>query len=375
MIEFLRKFYKDREFPFLWHYVPALDDLGKPIPGTTVAPKFVLEIGSGKGAFLTQYALKFPCNYILGVEWDLYCARSAIKKLQKLGLENAVVIRGDLFYFLRDLMPANSIDEIHTYFPDPWPKRRQQKNRLILREGFLEQICRVLKPGKRIFYWATDHEEYNNLTLQTFRKFPSAKILEENTAQPTYGIETGFEKKYKEEGRKIYRSVFELRVESYKYRGFFTALLCVLLLLLPPASFGFAGWVGIPLFFAACFLRVWARMHIGEHSRGRELACPEIVKTGPYRYIRHPLYLSNFMAGVAFAVFHAGFSFGALWFCGLYGGFLWWLARNENGFLRGAAASQKEQSRGIALALWNDRFTWLWQIIIILLIFLRKNVF
>jgi tRNA (guanine-N7-)-methyltransferase len=212
MMEFLRKFYKDEEFPFLWHYVPTLDDSGKPISGVSFAPKFVLEIGSGKGAFLTQYALKFPKNYILGTEWDLSCAHSAIKKLQKFGIKNAAVMRGDTFYFLRDLMPSNSIDEIHMYFPDPWPKRRQQKNRLLLREGFLEQICRILKPGKRLFYWATDHEEYNNLALRIFRKFPSAKILEENTAQPTYGIETGFEKKYKEEGRKIYRSVVELDV-------------------------------------------------------------------------------------------------------------------------------------------------------------------
>jgi len=215
MIEFLRKFYKDDNEPLLWHYMPILDDSGKPIPVGGFehdCEKFVLEIGCGKGAFLTQYALKFPQNYILGTEWDLSCAHAAIKKLQKQGLKNAVVMRGDSFYFLRDLMPGNSVDEIHTYFPDPWPKRRHQKNRLILREGFLEQIYRVLKPGKRLFYWATDHKEYNDLALQTFRNFPKAKILEENCAEPTYGIETGFEKKYKKEGREIFRSVVEFDV-------------------------------------------------------------------------------------------------------------------------------------------------------------------
>ncbi|MCL2284435.1 MAG: tRNA (guanosine(46)-N7)-methyltransferase TrmB [Fibromonadales bacterium] len=204
MIEFPHRFYNDDEFPFLWHYMPVRDG----------QPQFVLEIGSGKGAFLIQYAQKFPQNFILGAEWDLCCARSTVKKLQKLGLKNASVMRGDLFYFLRDLIPSNIIDEVHMYFPDPWPKRRHQKNRLILREGFLEQIRRVLKPGQRNFYWATDHEEYNSLALEAFRNFPQAKILEENTAPPTYGIETGFEKKYKKEGRKIYRSVIELRVES-----------------------------------------------------------------------------------------------------------------------------------------------------------------
>jgi tRNA (guanine-N7-)-methyltransferase len=191
----------------------------EPLPLKTLfeegnAEKLVLEIGSGKGAFLSQYAQKFPQNCILGTEWDLLRANLTAKKLKKLGLRNAAIMRGDLFYFLRDLMPRNSIDEVHMYFPDPWPKRRQKKNRLILREGFLTQIYRVLKPGQRFFYWATDHEEYNAFTLKIFRNFPFAKILEENVAQPTAGIETGFEKIYRKEGRKIYRSVIELRVEE-----------------------------------------------------------------------------------------------------------------------------------------------------------------
>jgi len=234
LIEFQRKFYKDENLPFLWHYMLDVDsDSQKPI--TLAEPqkfqplslemlfddaeKLVLEIGSGKGAFLCQYAQKFPNSCILGAEWDLLCASLTAEKIEKLGLKNAAVMRGDLFYFLRDLMPSNSIDEVHMYFPDPWPKRRQHKNRLILREGFLELICRVLKPGQRFFYWATDHELYNTLALRTFRNFPCAKIVEENTAQPTEGIETGFEKKYKKEGREIYRSVVELRIENGELRN------------------------------------------------------------------------------------------------------------------------------------------------------------
>jgi len=175
----------------------------------TKGEKLILEIGCGKGAFLCQYALKFPQNCILGAEWDSYCSNLTANKIAKYKLKNAAVMKGDLFYFLKDLMPAASIDEVHIYFPDPWPKRRHHKNRLVLREGFLEEIHRVLKSGKRPFYWATDHEEYNTLALEAFRNFPHAKIVEENNAAPTHGIETGFEKKYKKEGRSIYRSVVE----------------------------------------------------------------------------------------------------------------------------------------------------------------------
>jgi len=215
-MEFPKKFYKDYELPFLWHYMMVFEEQNLPRqilqPESlfeTKGEKLVLEIGCGKGAFLCQYALNFSQNCILGAEWDAYCSNFTAKKIAKLGLKNAAVMRGDLFYFLKDLMPAASIDEVHIYFPDPWPKRRHHKKRLVLREGFLEQIYRVLKTGKSLFHWATDHEEYNVLALEAFRNFPNAKILEENNAAPTYGIETGFEKKYKKEGRKIYRSVVE----------------------------------------------------------------------------------------------------------------------------------------------------------------------
>jgi tRNA (guanine-N7-)-methyltransferase len=123
-------------------------------------------------------------------------------------LANATMLRGDVFYFLRDCVKDNTVDAFHMYFPDPWPKERHHKNRL-LRPDFLVEVARVLKPGKRIFYWGTDHKEYNEVALEVFDNFKGCKILERNTAEPTEGIMTGFEKKYRKEGRPIYRSVVE----------------------------------------------------------------------------------------------------------------------------------------------------------------------
>jgi protein-S-isoprenylcysteine O-methyltransferase Ste14 len=161
----------------------------------------------------------------------------------------------------------------------------------------------------------------------------------------------------------------------YKYRGIITAFLGLLLLLLPPASFETSIYVGIPFFFAAFFLRIWARLHIGEHSRENELVCNEIIKTGPYRYIKHPLYLSNFMAGTAFALFHAGFSFATLGFCAIYGIFLAILAINENKFLKHAAPQISRPTSHIPSlknSAINDLPTWFWQIAMMGFIFLRK---
>jgi len=160
----------------------------------------------------------------------------------------------------------------------------------------------------------------------------------------------------------------------YKYRGIITAFLGLLLLFLPPAHFEPSCYFGIPIFLVAFFLRIWARLHIGEHSRGDELVCDEIVKTGPYRYIKHPLYLSNFMAGAAFALFHAGFSFATLGFCAIYGIFLVILAINENRFLKRAVlqicpAPNISSPKKSAI---NDLPTWFWQIVMLVLIFARK---
>jgi protein-S-isoprenylcysteine O-methyltransferase Ste14 len=163
----------------------------------------------------------------------------------------------------------------------------------------------------------------------------------------------------------------------YKYRGIITAFFGFLLLFLPPVPFEPSGYAGVPLFLAAFFLRIWARLHIGEHSRGNELVCNEIVKTGPYKYIKHPLYISNFMAGAAFVLFHAGFSLAMFCFCAIYGVFLAILAINENGFLKHVEPQilcSAPRAPSLKKSIINDFPTWLWQIAMLTLIFLRKNI-
>jgi protein-S-isoprenylcysteine O-methyltransferase Ste14 len=137
-------------------------------------------------------------------------------------------------------------------------------------------------------------------------------------------------------------------------------------LLLPPAPF---EPIFILFLIIAIFLRIWARMHIGEHTRGSELACPEIAKTGPYRYIKHPLYISNFIAGLAFAILHAGFSFWSLGFCAIYGGFLLVLAMNENKFMQTSPQSPvPSPKQSIMQSIISDRYTWLSQAALLVLI-------
>ena len=221
--EFYRDLKQDMNDIGIWHYVFRTSEDHKPIRTTDGLPHKLdfnwkdmfpnhndhieVEIGSGKGSFIAEYAKRHPDIFIMGSEWDYTWAAFAVHRMEKMGvLGNASMLRGDVFYFLRDVVKDNTVDAFHMYFPDPWPKEKQNKNRL-LRPDFLTEVARVLKPGKRFFYWGTDHQEYNEIALETFDKFDGCTIVERNTAQPTEGISTGFERKYLKEGRPIYRSV------------------------------------------------------------------------------------------------------------------------------------------------------------------------
>ncbi len=222
--EFYRDFRKDEERLGVWHFThrhlqgskkPIQTEDNQPhknkIDWKTIFPNhndhIEIEVGSGKGGFLLEYAAKHPEIFTLGSEWDATWAYFAARRLvKKKVLDNSAMLRGDIYYFLRDCVSDNTIDAFHMYFPDPWPKERHHKNRL-LRPDFLTEVARVLKPGKRLFYWGTDHAEYNEVALDIFDNFTGATVTQRNIAEPTEGIMTNFEKKYRKEGRPIYRSV------------------------------------------------------------------------------------------------------------------------------------------------------------------------
>jgi protein-S-isoprenylcysteine O-methyltransferase Ste14 len=158
----------------------------------------------------------------------------------------------------------------------------------------------------------------------------------------------------------------------YKYRGFISAVFAVLLLVSPTAQA--FEMLAIPMFALSVSLRVWARMHIGMHSRGSKLCIPCIVKSGPYSFFKHPLYLSNWLAGVSFAVLHSGFSEICIMLCLIYLMFLLLLSFKENAFLKEMPKESqihmfKPQIKDFFKAVSSDKWTWFWQFSFIALIF------
>ena len=225
-IEFERILVPSKDIQKFYHLTVCTDERGKPniIPSKTnpqdgATPVSIedffdtqgpieVEIGCGKGGFMVDYCEKYPEKPFIGIDQEASIAFLAAKRIAKrTHLPHARVLHGDAFYFLRDWFPENTVQIFHMYFPDPWPKKRHRKRRLLKKE-YLEQVRRCAVPGA-LFRWGTDFQKYHEESWAVFTSLPWIEVVEAE-ANPTEGIMTGFEKKYREEGRPIYRSVFRI---------------------------------------------------------------------------------------------------------------------------------------------------------------------
>jgi len=116
-----------------------------------------LEIGFGMGGALVEMARAHPENNYLGVEVYLPGVAQLLLDIQEQGLTNVRVDRRDAVDALERL-PAGSLSRVSLFFPDPWPKKRHKKRRLV-QAPFVEKLRRVLAPGGH-FHAATDWDAY-----------------------------------------------------------------------------------------------------------------------------------------------------------------------------------------------------------------------
>ena len=122
-----------------------------------------LELGAGDGSFLLRHAAAHPGVNFIGVERLLGRLRKIDRKGRRLGLANLRAIRLEAAYLLEWMIPAASLSAIHVYFPDPWPKRRHWKRRLVnLR--FTEIAARALVPGGRLYVRTDDASYFQQMT-------------------------------------------------------------------------------------------------------------------------------------------------------------------------------------------------------------------
>lgn len=166
-----------------------------------------LEIGSGKGLFLINAASSVTGHNFLGVELARKYARMAALRLARRQLANAKIWRGDARLIIGRLVPEASLRVVHVYFPDPWWKKRHKKRR-VFTEELVAQIARALELGGELRV-ASDVEEYFVLIqslIATNPRFREEPVPEPKGPEHELDYLTNFERKYRLEGRPIFRA-------------------------------------------------------------------------------------------------------------------------------------------------------------------------
>jgi tRNA (guanine-N7-)-methyltransferase len=167
--------------------------------------KVSIEYCSGNGAWIIAKALSDPHRYWIAVEKRFDRVRKIWSKMENRGLSNLLIVCGEALTFTRHYLPVNSIDEVFVNFPDPWPKGRHAKHRLI-QHSFIHEISRVMKAEGRAIL-VTDAIDYREQILSEFKKsdgweshFPDPFYVHE---WPDYGA-SYFDALWREKGRLIH---------------------------------------------------------------------------------------------------------------------------------------------------------------------------
>jgi len=168
-----------------------------------------LEIGPGKGAFLLNQARAHPELNFLGLEWANEFYRYCADRMRRWQMTNVRILRADARDFLARCVRDHSVQTVHIYFPDPWPKRRHHKRRFFTPANALH-VWRCLTPGGQL-RTATDHAEYFHLIQQLLldtpgvaERFETIAFFPPDAAAPGEWVGSNFERKYRRQGRPIY---------------------------------------------------------------------------------------------------------------------------------------------------------------------------
>ncbi len=165
-----------------------------------------VELGSGDGSFLAQYAALHPEWNFIGVERLLGRLRKIERKGQRAGLANMRGVRIEASYFLEYMLPKKSVSALHIYFPDPWPKRKHHKHRLI-NERFPLLAYDALVPGGAI-YLRTDDADYFAQMKAVFEACPSFAPIP--TPHSLSEVLTDFERDFLARGVQTLRLALQL---------------------------------------------------------------------------------------------------------------------------------------------------------------------
>jgi len=171
-----------------------------------------LEIGFGSGFATAEIAQANPDKNYLGIEVHRPGIGKLLWEIEKRSLDNIRIIEYDAAAAAEKMIPDGSLDAIHIFFPDPWPKKRHHKRRLI-QAPFTLTLARRLKPGGYL-YMVTDWEDYAACALASLASCPTLKNAYEDFAVgQDWRPKTKFEQKGLAKDHKI-RELFFIRVKE-----------------------------------------------------------------------------------------------------------------------------------------------------------------
>jgi len=160
-----------------------------------------VEIGSGKGKFLLELAALRTERDYLAVERAGKYHRLCCDRTARRGITNVRLLRTTAEDLLFRLLDEASVENIYVLFPDPWPKKRHHKRRLI-KADVVAAMNRALIPGGRLLV-KTDHEDYAEVISEVMQGAAGFSALDTDKAYAELP-ETGFEAKYRDQGRSIF---------------------------------------------------------------------------------------------------------------------------------------------------------------------------
>ena len=173
------------------------------------APR-ILEIGCGMGETTALIAAAHPQNDYLGIEVHTPGVGSLLKEIATRDLTNLRVIQHDAVDVVRDMIAPGTLAGIHVFFPDPWPKKRQQKRRLI-QAPFVQLLASRLAPNGYL-HCATDWEDYAQQMLAVLGNEPLlANLAKDFAPRPPYRPRTKFESRGLKLGHGVWDLLFRRR--------------------------------------------------------------------------------------------------------------------------------------------------------------------
>ncbi|SET33951.1 tRNA (guanine-N(7)-)-methyltransferase [Nitrosomonas marina] len=170
------------------------------------APK-ILEIGFGMGETTADIAYTHPDRDYLAVEVHTPGVGSLLNQIETRGLTNLRIIQHDAVEVMQHMLSPMSLDGVHIFFPDPWPKAKHHKRRLI-QPSFVNHLCKLLKQGAYV-HLATDWEEYAQHMIAVLN---NERLLYNTASQyanrPAYRPVTKFEKRGIKLGHAVWDVIF-----------------------------------------------------------------------------------------------------------------------------------------------------------------------